>query len=341
MLLHGRGADEHDLLPLLEALDPERRLVGVTPRGPLSLPPGGAHWYVVRSIGFPDSGTFHETYDRLSSWFDALPERTGVPIERTVIGGFSQGAVMSYALGLGQRSPGAGRDHRAVRVHPDGRRALARPRESTRPAGRDRTRHARSGHRHRVRARRARPSHRRGARRAVPRVADVAHDRHRLPRRAARLARSPAFPPRRLDAARAVDAPRRRAPRALRTRDGGRGRSDPRRARVHRLRAGDHRARSSASVPSLAEHADVVAIAPPGLVADIAGALQPDGRREAARRPRWRPRDRRGQGDRCSRARGASRRGCRDPHDAVGRRADADPPDAARAPPGSAYGRRS
>ena len=48
VLLHGRGADEHDLLPLLEALDPERRLVGVTPRGPLSLPPGGAHWYVVR-----------------------------------------------------------------------------------------------------------------------------------------------------------------------------------------------------------------------------------------------------------------------------------------------------
>ena len=33
--------------------------------------------------------------------------------------------------------------------------------------------------------------------------------------------------------------------------------------------------RARASVPSLAEHADVVAIAPPGLVADIAGALRP------------------------------------------------------------------
>jgi phospholipase/carboxylesterase len=105
VLLHGRGADEHDLLPLLEALDPARRLVGVTPRGPLSLPPGGAHWYVVRSIGFPDGGTFHETYDQLSSWFDSLPERTGVPIERTVLGGFSQGAVMAYALGLGKGRP--------------------------------------------------------------------------------------------------------------------------------------------------------------------------------------------------------------------------------------------
>jgi phospholipase/carboxylesterase len=105
VLLHGRGADEHDLGSLLEVLDPERRLVGITPRGPLSLPPGGAHWYVVRSIGFPDGGTFHATFGRLSAWLDALPERTGVPIERTVIGGFSQGAVMSYALGLGSGRP--------------------------------------------------------------------------------------------------------------------------------------------------------------------------------------------------------------------------------------------
>ena len=33
VLLHGRGADEHDLFPLLDALDPERRLHGYTPRG--------------------------------------------------------------------------------------------------------------------------------------------------------------------------------------------------------------------------------------------------------------------------------------------------------------------
>jgi phospholipase/carboxylesterase len=34
VLFHGRGADEHDLFPLLDALDPERRLQGYTPRGP-------------------------------------------------------------------------------------------------------------------------------------------------------------------------------------------------------------------------------------------------------------------------------------------------------------------
>ena len=61
MLFHGRGADEHDLFPLADVLDPERRLVVVFPRGPLALPPGGAHWYQVMRIGFPDPGTFLPT----------------------------------------------------------------------------------------------------------------------------------------------------------------------------------------------------------------------------------------------------------------------------------------
>jgi phospholipase/carboxylesterase len=105
VLFHGRGADEHDLFPLLDFLDPERRLVGATARGPLSLPPGGAHWYVVRDLGFPDPATFMPTYELASDWLDAFTESTGVPPERTVLGGFSQGAVMTYALGLGTGRP--------------------------------------------------------------------------------------------------------------------------------------------------------------------------------------------------------------------------------------------
>ena len=105
VLLHGRGTSELDLAPLLDELDPGRKLVGVTPRAPLSMPPGGAHWYVVRRVGFPDPRTFFPTYERLTGWFDALPDAIGVPVERTVLGGFSQGAVMSYALGLGEGRP--------------------------------------------------------------------------------------------------------------------------------------------------------------------------------------------------------------------------------------------
>ena len=105
VLFHGRGTSEDDLVPLLDMLDPARKLVGITPRGPLSLPPGGAHWYAVEQIGFPDHHTVHATYRLVSGWLDAVLADEGVPLERTVIGGFSQGAVMSYALGLGAGRP--------------------------------------------------------------------------------------------------------------------------------------------------------------------------------------------------------------------------------------------
>jgi phospholipase/carboxylesterase len=99
VLLHGRGADEHDLFPLLDVLDPTRQLDGFCPRGPLALPPGGAHWYVVPRVGYPDPTTFASSYAETAEWLDALPH------ERIVLGGFSQGAVMAYALGLGSGRP--------------------------------------------------------------------------------------------------------------------------------------------------------------------------------------------------------------------------------------------
>lgn len=105
VLLHGRGTDEFDLLPLLEALDPERRLAGLTPRAPLSLPPGGAHWYIVRQVGYPDAETFRDSLSGVSAWLDRLPDELGIPWERTVLGGFSMGAVMSYAIALGPGRP--------------------------------------------------------------------------------------------------------------------------------------------------------------------------------------------------------------------------------------------
>jgi phospholipase/carboxylesterase len=101
VLLHGRGADEYDLHPLLDALDPDRRLHGYTPRGPLALPPGGAHWYVVPRVGYPDPETFRSSYAELDSWLGGLP----FPPEQVVLGGFSQGSVMAYALGLGTGRP--------------------------------------------------------------------------------------------------------------------------------------------------------------------------------------------------------------------------------------------
>jgi phospholipase/carboxylesterase len=106
VLHHGRGADEHDLLPLADVLDPQRRLHVATPRAPLQLPgwPGN-HWYVVPRVGYPDRDTFQAAYAKLAAFHDELWERTGVGPEQTVFGGFSMGSVMSYSMGLGADRP--------------------------------------------------------------------------------------------------------------------------------------------------------------------------------------------------------------------------------------------
>ena len=76
--MHGRGVDESDLYPLLDALDPRADLVGATPRAPLTLPPGGYHWYVVERVGFPHRESFMESFELLTEWLrGASPRRSG------------------------------------------------------------------------------------------------------------------------------------------------------------------------------------------------------------------------------------------------------------------------
>jgi phospholipase/carboxylesterase len=106
ILHHGRGADERDLIGLADVLDPQRRLHVITPRGPLTLPGWpGYHWYTVPRVGYPDPATFDAAYRELAAFHDETWDRTGVAPEQTVLGGFSMGSVMSYALGLGADRP--------------------------------------------------------------------------------------------------------------------------------------------------------------------------------------------------------------------------------------------
>jgi phospholipase/carboxylesterase len=105
VLTHGRGADADDLEPLLDLLDPGRRLLGIFPRGPLFLPPGGRHWYIVRQVGFPDPGTFLPTFEELAVHLDSILAERAIPWAQAAVGGFSQGAVMGYALALGAGRP--------------------------------------------------------------------------------------------------------------------------------------------------------------------------------------------------------------------------------------------
>jgi phospholipase/carboxylesterase len=106
VLHHGRGTSERDLLGLADLLDPERRLRVVTPRAPLQLPGSpGYHWYLVPRVGYPDPETFAAAREALAELHDGLWEETGIGPEQTVLGGFSMGAVMSYATALSSDRP--------------------------------------------------------------------------------------------------------------------------------------------------------------------------------------------------------------------------------------------
>jgi phospholipase/carboxylesterase len=104
ILLHGRGADERQLVGLFDVLDPERRLLGLAPRAPHEQGRGSL-WYTVEKAGVPERKTFVSSCELVSEWLDGL----GLAPERIVLGGFSQGATISYALGLG-----AGRERPAA-----------------------------------------------------------------------------------------------------------------------------------------------------------------------------------------------------------------------------------
>jgi phospholipase/carboxylesterase len=106
VLHHGRGTSERDLLPLADALDPQRRLRAVAPRAPLTLPGSpGHHWYLVPRVGYPDPETFFAARAALAALHDRLWEESGVGPECTVLGGFSMGTVMSYATALSADRP--------------------------------------------------------------------------------------------------------------------------------------------------------------------------------------------------------------------------------------------
>jgi phospholipase/carboxylesterase len=106
VLHHGRGTDERDLLGLADLLDPRQRLRVVTPRAPLVLDGSpGYHWYLVPRVGYPDPTTFNAACEALAELHDGLWVETGIEPARTVLGGFSMGAVMSYAMALSGERP--------------------------------------------------------------------------------------------------------------------------------------------------------------------------------------------------------------------------------------------
>lgn len=98
-MLHGWGSNAQDLASLAPILDlPDYRYL--FPDGPLPHPaaPGGRMWY---DLSTSEQTGLAESRKLLQEWLQGLPEQTGIPLQQTVLGGFSQGGAMTLELGLG------------------------------------------------------------------------------------------------------------------------------------------------------------------------------------------------------------------------------------------------
>ncbi|MEI7704010.1 MAG: phospholipase [Deltaproteobacteria bacterium] len=101
LLLHGLGADEHDLFGLAPWLDP--RLVVVSARAPMEAQPMGHSWFDIDFGEYPpriDLDHMLESRDAILGFIAEAASAYGADPTRTWLVGFSQGAAMASACAL-------------------------------------------------------------------------------------------------------------------------------------------------------------------------------------------------------------------------------------------------
>ena len=100
VLLHGRGANRHDLFSLASQLP--RDAIVVAPEAPFAAAPWGygpgSAWYQFLGGNRPEPNSFATSLQQLQSFLQALREQ--MEFGKIVMGGFSQGGTMSLAYGL-------------------------------------------------------------------------------------------------------------------------------------------------------------------------------------------------------------------------------------------------
>lgn len=94
LVLHGRGADEHDLLPVIERLP--SGMVYASLRAPVAVDGGGFTWFENRGIARPIAKSLRASCDALRGWLDEIaPPAAG---RTCYLLGFSAGMMMAGAL---------------------------------------------------------------------------------------------------------------------------------------------------------------------------------------------------------------------------------------------------
>ncbi|MEM1333030.1 MAG: hypothetical protein AAGG08_06175 [Actinomycetota bacterium] len=99
-LMHGYTAEQHHLASYVPLVDPDERFTAIAPRGPIDMPDGdGAGWWGIDLETFEsDLSQFVPSLTMLEEFIATGAAAAGVPLERCVVGGFSQGGYLSLAL---------------------------------------------------------------------------------------------------------------------------------------------------------------------------------------------------------------------------------------------------
>ncbi len=111
ILIHGWGANAHDLLGLAPLLHDGGALV-LCPQGPVTVPIGGGQqgcgWFQLVPGQPPDPEEFRRNARRLEDFVTLCESRYPIDRRALVIGGFSQGGTMAYGLALSEPARYAG-----------------------------------------------------------------------------------------------------------------------------------------------------------------------------------------------------------------------------------------
>lgn len=108
VVMHGWGANAQDVLALANFISlPDFQLVFPNAPFPHLQVPGGRMWYdfpgnfnFQTTPGFSDRPDLTTSRQSLTELLQSLPEQTGVPLSKTILGGFSQGGAMTLDVGL-------------------------------------------------------------------------------------------------------------------------------------------------------------------------------------------------------------------------------------------------
>lgn len=104
LLLHGRGADEYDLIGLADRLP--QRFAFASVRAPVALPEGGYTWFESRGVAQPIPRSLVESVASMRDWIEEVG--TSNYHGPLVLLGFSAGMMMAGALLLDEPTRYAG-----------------------------------------------------------------------------------------------------------------------------------------------------------------------------------------------------------------------------------------